>query len=81
MGEERVRRERKRDPVRTGNRCPSRLRSGSEARRGVVRRRGGGGCMYIYTNEVAWEAVAKFAADRVLAERERLLRDELHETI
>jgi hypothetical protein len=37
--------------------------------------------MYIYTKEVAWEAVAKFAADRVLAERERLLRDELHETI
>jgi hypothetical protein len=47
MGEERVRRERKRDPVRTGNRCPSRLRSGSEARRGVVRRRGGGG-VYVY---------------------------------
>jgi hypothetical protein len=37
--------------------------------------------MYIYTKEVAWEAVAKFVADRVLAERERLLRDELHETI
>jgi hypothetical protein len=28
-----------------------------------------------------WEVVAKFAADRVLAERERLLHDELRETV
>jgi hypothetical protein len=28
-----------------------------------------------------WEAVVKFAADRILAERERLLRDELRETV
>jgi hypothetical protein len=53
-------RKRKRDTCVPGNRCPSRLRSGFGAKRGVMRR---WGCLYIYTKEVAWEAVAKFVAE------------------
>jgi hypothetical protein len=36
---------------------------------------------WIYIKEWAREMVTKFAADCVLAERERLLRDELRETV
>jgi hypothetical protein len=40
-----------------------------------------GGCQYICTKEVAQKAIAKFVAGRVLVERKRQLRDELHETV